>query len=141
MKKLVSLFLVAMLCLAMIPMQAFAAESEEHVDDLKGCSHSGGYYYQTQVTYEAYSETQHYRIVVRKQYCSDCDKLLSATVTSSSLEKHTFDYPNWHYISSCHIGHYSSHYYTYGRTCLICNGSYTRRENAACTPHACIDPQ
>ena len=42
MKKLVSLFLVAMLCLAMIPMQAFAAESEEHAEDCTRVEQSKG---------------------------------------------------------------------------------------------------
>lgn len=45
MKKFVSLFLVAVLCIAVLPLQAFAAEdhvhSEEcsHVEHSKGCSH------------------------------------------------------------------------------------------------------
>ena len=147
MKKFVSLFLIAVLCIAMLPLQAFAAEdpvhSEEcsHVEHSKGCSHSNGYYYQTQVTYGEYDGTYHYRIVIRNKYCSKCHQLLSATVTSASLEKHTFDYPNWHYISSSHVGHYSTHYYTYGRACLICNASYTKPENAGCRPNNCIDPQ
>ena len=145
MKKFVSLFLVAVLCIAVLPMQAFAEEghvhSEEcsHVEHSKRCPHSNGYYYQTQVTYGEYDGTYHYRIVIRNKYCSDCHQLLSTTVTSASLETHSFS--NWHYISSSHIGNYSNHYYTYGSTCLICNASSTKHVSAPCRPNNCIDPQ
>ena len=61
MKKLVSLFLVAMLCLAVIPMQAFAVGSE-HI-----CT------YRTWISYDytPYSNTMHLVKTIKHYECTD----------------------------------------------------------------------
>lgn len=135
MKKIVSIFLVVMLCLLLVPMQTSASESVEHVEEAKGHTHV----YPLENTkhraeYRTYqnSSSQHQtrtRYSIKCLYCSE----EFVWYTSWELENHA---PSSIYAAECD-GTWQTHHYH----CRLCGGNETiNRVKCPAGPHTGLCP-
>lgn len=122
MKKLVSLFLVAMLCLAVIPMQAFAVGSE-HI-----CT------YRTWISYDytPYSNTMHLVKTIKHYECTDPKCPIEYTEV---INQHYESHHNAMVWTGDHYHSGSLHYCYYAPKCYSCK--YMNYNNGVWQAYAC----
>ena len=94
MKKFVSLFLVVVLCLLTVPMQAFALESDLHAEEhtqaeqTRGCSHPEIIVYETNPDgYVSVGSNGHKMQYKHSGICTSCNQTASM-YTYGALEAH-----------------------------------------------------
>ena len=139
MKKIVSLFLVVMLCLTMIPVQTFAAEgdlhAEEcvHVEQSKGCNHPTMIITQTEPAgYVSVGNNGHKQRFKNSGICAVCYQPVVG-YTYGPLESHA---ESSIYAAECD-GTWQTHYCH----CPTCGGNDTiRRVRCPAGPHTGLCP-
>lgn len=139
MKKFVSLFLVVLLCLAMIPMQAFAAESNSHAEDCtraeqsKGCTHPQIIIYETNPDgYVSVGSSGH---KLRYKHSGIC------TLCGQPAFKYTYGPLEAHAAPSVYAAECDGTWQTHHCRCPICKGNETiRRVRCPVGPHTGLCP-
>ncbi|MBR4436048.1 MAG: hypothetical protein IKZ82_05760 [Clostridia bacterium] len=129
MKKFVSLLLVAVLCIAVLPLQAFAAVSDEHVDEPKGHTHvirPQDIVTKPLNTYVHHDDTNHKMVYVNSVKCKECGALLTWNSYGAPVLHDRISV----YSASCD-GTWQKHY----GTCLTCNGYGYKRVKCPAGPH------
>ena len=126
MKKFVSLFLVVVLCLLTVPMQAFALESDLHAEEhtqaeqTRGCSHPEIIVYETNPDgYVSVGSNGHKMQYKHSGICTSCNQTASM-YTYGALEAHAT--PSI-YAAECNGTWQPHHYY-----CRPCGGNETIRQ-------------
>ncbi len=138
MKKILTLVLAVVMIMA-IAVPAFAVGTA-NAEPAASCTHSGTPRTETQIAYICRNGAVHDKYRTYVYYCRSCGVCLGNS-GAERLGSYDHAFGAERYVESYHLGDYTGHYYIYAKTCGLCDYTVTRRVNAVCTAHYCVDPE